>query len=189
MKGSCFCQKNYICIKDLDSCLNDVVIIDKFKDFYILYEKIKKYEKILFIDAEWKCAVFRENPIISIFQIALKNSVFSYIIDVKSISLENYQVNYYISDLFRDENIIKIGVAFLNNDMLHFRKYYDILNMLTCKKYKDILIDDSDMGTQEKGHKHKIVNINTYNDITPFYNNNMYNNKRNDNHILLKKKS
>ncbi|GAW79163.1 hypothetical protein, conserved [Plasmodium gonderi] len=147
--GKCSCQKKFICINDLGASLKVVRIIESFEDFLILYEHIKKKEKVIFIDAEWKCSVFRENPIISIFQIALKDNPLSYIIDLKKISVENYEVNYYISDIFRDQNIIKIGVAFLTNDMLHFRKYYDIFTMLKLEKYHNILVDPANQGSDE----------------------------------------
>ncbi|SCL96828.1 conserved Plasmodium protein, unknown function [Plasmodium chabaudi chabaudi] len=168
--GTCSCNKNYICINDLGSSLKEIVVIEYFDDFLTLYEYIKKNENIIFVDAEWKCAVFRENPIISIFQIALKNSNLSYIIDVKKITIENYEINYYISELFRDENIIKIGVAFINNDMLQFKKFYDVLNMLQCEKYSNILLKENSKDknmNQENGNKYK-YNIN---DNTNNYNN------------------
>ncbi|CAD2096584.1 conserved Plasmodium protein, unknown function [Plasmodium vinckei] len=167
--GTCSCNKNYICINDLGSSLKEIVIIEYFHDFLTLYEYIKKNEKIIFVDAEWKCAVFRENPIISIFQIALKNSNLSYIIDVKKITIENYEINYYISELFRDTNIIKIGVAFINNDMLQFKKFYDVLNMLQCEKYSNILLKENSKDknmNQENGNKYKYNmnnNTNSYN--------------------------
>ncbi|CRH03137.1 conserved Plasmodium protein, unknown function [Plasmodium relictum] len=156
INGTCSCQKKYICIKDLGSSLKDVVIIETYDDFILLYENIRKTEKVIFIDAEWKCAIFRENPIISIFQIALKNNCLSYIVDVKKISIENYEINYYISELFRDESIIKIGVAFLNNDMLYFRKYYDILTMLIYEKYENILIEENTIENDENNYNNLI---------------------------------
>ncbi|KEG00626.1 conserved Plasmodium protein, unknown function [Plasmodium vinckei vinckei] len=160
--GTCSCNKNYICINDLGSSLKEIIIIECFHDFLTLYEYIKKNEKIIFVDAEWKCAVFRENPIISIFQIALKNSKLSYIIDVKKITMENYEINYYISELFRDENIIKIGVAFINNDMLQFKKFYDVLNMLQCEKYSNILLKESskDKNVSQENEKKYKYNMN-----------------------------
>ncbi|SCL90333.1 conserved Plasmodium protein, unknown function [Plasmodium berghei] len=174
--GTCSCYKNYICINDLGSSLKEIVIIEYFHDFLTLYGYIKKNEKIIFVDAEWKCAVFRENPIISIFQIALKNTNLSYIIDVKKITIENYEVNYYISELFRDESIIKIGVAFINNDMLQFKKFYDLLNMLQSEKYSNILLkensNDKNM-SQEIGNKYRYNMNSSYNmnDNTNSYNN------------------
>ncbi|EUD65341.1 hypothetical protein C922_04284 [Plasmodium inui San Antonio 1] len=152
--GKCSCPKNFICIKDLGSSLKSVKILETFEDFFTIYEHIKKKERVIFIDAEWKCAVFRESPIVSIFQVALKDSPVSYIIDLKKIAVENYEINYYISDLFRDQNIIKVGVAFLNNDMLHFRKYYDISAMLKWEKYHSILVDSIDNGEVPMGEEH-----------------------------------
>ncbi|CRG93264.1 conserved Plasmodium protein, unknown function [Plasmodium gallinaceum] len=191
MNGTCSCKKQYICIKDLGSSLKEVVIIETYNDFLDLYENIRKNEKVIFIDAEWKCAIFRENPIISIFQIALKNNCLSYIIDVKKISTENYEVNYYISELFRDESIIKIGVAFLNNDILHFRKYYDILIMLMHEKYKNILIEEDTLDKEENQynnlfkHKMKINNANNCDEFLKKIMENIYdygsNNYFNDN--------
>ncbi|KJP89245.1 hypothetical protein AK88_01123 [Plasmodium fragile] len=146
--GKCSCPKNFICINDLGSSLKVVKVLETFEDFFTLYEYIKKKERVIFIDAEWKCTIFRENPIVSIFQVALKDNPVSYIIDLKKIAVENYEINYYISDLFRDQNIIKVGVAFLNNDMLHFRKYYDIFAMLKWEKYHSILVDSIDKGEE-----------------------------------------
>ncbi|CAG9484234.1 unnamed protein product [Plasmodium vivax] len=146
--GKCSCPKNFICINDLGSSLKVVKVVETFEDFFTLYEHIKKKERVIFIDAEWKCSIFRENPIVSIFQVALKDTPISYIIDLKKIAVENYEINYYISDLFRDQNIIKVGVAFLNNDMLHFRKYYDIIAMLKWEKYHSILVDSFDRGEE-----------------------------------------
>ncbi|ANQ06058.1 Uncharacterized protein PCOAH_00002710 [Plasmodium coatneyi] len=146
--GKCSCTKNFICIKDLGSSLKVVKVLETFQDFFTLYEHIKKKERVIFIDAEWKCTIFRENAIVSIFQVALKDTPVSYIIDLKKIAVENYEINYYISDLFRDPNIIKVGVAFLSNDMLHFRKYYDIVTMLKWEKYHSILVDSTDKGEE-----------------------------------------
>ncbi|CAA9986391.1 conserved Plasmodium protein, unknown function [Plasmodium knowlesi strain H] len=146
--GKCSCPKNFICIKDLGSSLKVVKVLETFEDFLQLYEHIKKKERVIFIDAEWKCTIFRENAIVSIFQVALKDTPVLYIIDLKKIAVENYEINYYISDLFRDQNIIKVGVAFLNNDMLHFRKYYDICVMLKWESYHSILVDSTDKGEE-----------------------------------------